>query len=198
MLRHSIRLRAERTSEQLDDALQYMEAMGEAIEREETWAPRLNANCCYCSHRTDCPAMLEVVKEQPAGSADTLETVVEERERLALIAKAVNARKAELESILKQHLKGEDELTVNGYRYKMLNIESRTYPLQGTLELLQRMAGLDPEKTLSRIVAVDPKAVDVLLAEQVAQKSKQKLIKAELDAIAERTYSPRFWAVRGK
>jgi len=196
MLRHGITLRTERTPEQVETALQYIEAVAEQIERDEEWAPRLNANCCYCGCRSDCPAVLEAQRGGELATVDPsdLAAVAAERERLALVAKLVGARKSELEAVLKERLKDEDSLDLGGVQYRMLQIESRTYPLEPTVQLLAKKTGLELDALRSRLATVDKDALDKVIAEQIKQKPKQKMVKTELDAIAEVAYSSRFWA----
>jgi hypothetical protein len=197
MLRHGISMETERTPEQLEAALAYMETLGRMTEETETYEPRLNTNCIYCDHQAQCPAYAEALKgKQHFICKDTadLEAVAKEREEVSQIAKVAYARKKALEGVLKTHLKERDELVLGGMRYTMFNTAKVVYPLASAFEVLEQ-AGLARELLLERIASVDNKALEKLLKEIAKlDKPKATLLKAELGAVAKKTFSPKFWA----
>jgi len=199
MLRHGLKQETTRTPEQLGDALAYVETLGQQTESATAFPARLNANCVYCDHRQQCPAYTAALKGQRgiicADPAD-LEAVAREREDVARLAKVLYARKEELESILKAQLKERDELVLAGVRYRMFTTTSLDYPLEPTLTLLAEAMARPKEELLGRLAAIDKKALDALLKELGKQVDKPRLslLKAELEAHADKTHSPRFWA----
>jgi len=199
MLRHGIKQETSRTPEQLADALAYVETIGQQTESATEFPARLNTNCVYCDHRQQCPAYAAALKGQRdvvcADPAD-LEAVAREREEVARMAKVLYARKEELERILKAHLKEQDELVLAGVRYRMFNTTSLDYPLEPTLTLLAEATSTSREELLGRLGIVDKKALDGLLKELGKQLDKPRLalLKAELEAHADKSHSPRFWA----
>ncbi|MBC7174053.1 MAG: PD-(D/E)XK nuclease family protein, partial [Polyangiaceae bacterium] len=139
MLRHGVRQETTRTEEQLADALAYVGTLGRQTEVATEYPPRLNANCSYCDHRKDCPAYADALRgkrEFLCEDLTDLEAVAREREEVARLAKALYARKGELEEILKAHLKEQDQLVLGGVRYRMLSTTSLDYPLEPTVSLL--------------------------------------------------------------
>jgi putative RecB family exonuclease len=197
MLRHGICMETERTPEQLDAALRYIETLGRMTEETETYEPRLNTNCIYCDHQAQCPAYAEALEGKQhfiCKDIRDLEAVAKEREEVSQIAKVAYARKKELEDVLKTHLKDKDELVLGGMRYAMFNTAKVVYPLMSTLEVLEQ-SGLTRDELLEQIATVDNKAVEKLLKE-IAKPDKHKatLLKAELGAVAKKTFSPKFWA----
>jgi RecB family exonuclease len=199
MLRHGVRQVTTRTEEQLADALAYVETLGRQTETATEYPARLNTNCSYCDHRKQCPAYADALKgkrEFIVEDLADLEGVAREREEVARLAKALYARKEELEDILKAQLKDRDELVLGGVRYRMFATTSLDYPLEPTLSLLADATGLSRDEVLGKLGAIDKKALDALLKSlgKKLDKPRVSLLKAELEAHADKRMSPRLWA----
>jgi len=199
MLRHGVRQETTRTEEQLADALAYVETLGRQTETATEYPARLNSNCSYCDHRKQCPAYADALKgkrEFIVEDLADLEGVAREREEVARLAKALYARKEELEDILKAQLKERDELVLGGVRYRMFATTSLDYPLEPTLSLLADATGLSRDEVLGKLGAIDKKALDALLKSlgKKLDKPRVSLLKAELEAHADKRMSPRLWA----
>ena len=199
MLRHGVRQETTRTEEQLADALAYVETLGRQTETATEYPARLNTNCSYCDHRKQCPAYAEALRgkrEFIVEDLTDLEGVAREREEVARLAKALYARKEELEDILKAQLKERDELVLGGVRYRMFATTSLDYPLEPTLSLLADATGLSRDEVLGKLGAIDKKALDALLKSlgKKLDKPRVSLLKAELEAHADKRMSPRLWA----
>jgi len=199
MLRHGVRQVTTRTEEQLADALAYIETLGRQTETATAYPARLNTNCSYCDHRKQCPAYADALKgkrEFIVEDLADLEGVAREREEVARLAKALYARKEELEDILKAQLKERDELVLGGVRYRMFATTSLDYPLEPTLSLLADATGLSRDEVLGKLGAIDKKALDALLKSlgKKLDKPRVSLLKAELEAHADKRMSPRLWA----
>ena len=199
MLRHGVRQQTERTPEQLDGALAYVEALGKQTESATHYPPRLNTNCSYCDHRASCPAYADALRgkrEFICEDLSDLEAVAHEREEVARLAKALYARKDELEKVLKTHLKHQEELVLAGVRYRMFNAEKLDYPLGATLDALARATGKAPAELIATLGAVDNKALDDFLKRLAkdTDRSRVAMLKAEIEAGAKTTQIPRLWA----
>lgn len=199
MLRHGLRQETTRTEEQLADALAYIETLGRQTETATAYPARLNTNCSYCDHRRQCPAYadaLEGKREFIVEDLADLEGVARERQEVARLAKALYARKEELEDILKAQLKERDELVLGGVRYRMFATTSLDYPLEPTVSLLADATGLPRDEVLGKLGAIDKKALDALLKSlgKKLDKPRVSLLKAELEAHADKRMSPRLWA----
>lgn len=199
MLRHGIRQETSRTEEQLESALAYVETLGRQTETATEFPARLNANCSYCDHRNGCPAYADALRgkrEFVCEDLADLEAVAREREEVARLAKALYARKEELEGILKTHLKDKEELVLNGVRYRMYATTSLDYPIEPTLSLLSEATELSRAELLQKLGTIDKKALDALLKGlgKTLDKPRVSLLKASLDAHADKKHSPRFWA----
>ena len=199
MLRHGVRQVTTRTEEQLADALAYVETLGRQTETATEYPARLNTNCSYCDHRKQCPAYADALKgkrEFIVEDLADLEGVAREREEVARLAKALYARKEELDDILKAQLKERDELVLGGVRYRMFATTSLDYPLEPTLSLLAEATGLSRDEVLGKLGAIDKKALDALLKSlgKKLDKPRVSLLKAELEAHADKRMSPRLWA----
>jgi len=202
MLRHGVRQETERTPEQLDAALAYVETLGKQTEVATSFPARLNTNCPYCDHRAGCPAYAEALK----GTRDfvcpdlaDLEAVAKEREEVARLAKVLLARKEELEAVLKAHLKEQEELVLGGVRYRMFNATKFEYPLAATIEKIGEATGRSWNDLVADLAVIDNKALEDLLKKLAKQTDKNRvaLLKAELEAGAHKTHIPRFWAKEG-
>ncbi len=199
MLRHGVRQQTSRTEEQLADALAYVETLGRQTETATEYPARLNTNCSYCDHRKQCPAYADALRgkrEFIVEDLADLEGVAREREEVARLAKALYARKEELEDILKAQLEERDELVLGGVRYRMFATTSLDYPLEPTLSLLADATGLSRDEVLGKLGAIDKKALDALLKSlgKKLDKPRVSLLKAELEAHADKRMSPRLWA----
>lgn len=199
MLRHGLRQETTRTEEQLADALAYVETLGRQTETATAYPARLNTNCSYCDHRKQCPAYADALagkREFIVEDLADLEGVAREREEVARLAKALYARKEELEDILKAQLKERDELVLGGVRYRMFATTSLDYPLEPTVSLLADATGLSRDEVLGKLGAIDKKALDALLKSlgKKLDKPRVSLLKAELEAHADKRMSPRLWA----
>lgn len=199
MLRHGLRQTTERTAEDIEGTRRYVDTLGSTISKAREFPARLNSNCIYCDHRQHCPAYADALqgkREFVCEDTSDLEAVAKEREEVARLAKVLYARKGELEGVLKTALKEHDELVLGGVRYTMFKTSKSDYPLERTLELLSRETGMAWHELLGRVASVDNKALEALLKElgKSLDRPRVNLLKAELDAIAKKTHSPRFWA----
>lgn len=201
MLRHGVRQTTERTPKDVESTRRYVGTLGTTIAKAREFPARLNANCVYCDHRQHCPTYAEALqgkREVICEDTTDLEAVAKEREEVACLAKVLYARKRELDNVLKTALKDRDELMLGGLRYTMFNTSQSEYPLDRTLAVLSQATGLDQEELLERIVSVDNKALDRLLKDlgKSMKRARVTMLKAELDAVANKTHSPRLWARR--
>jgi RecB family exonuclease len=199
MLRHGLRQTTTRTPEQLEAALAYVKVLGEQTETATEYPARLNLNCCYCDHRKQCPAYAEALQGGRQFECDdltNLEAVAKEREEVAKLVKILGARKDELEDVLKTHLKEKPELLLGGMRYKMYKTTSQEYPLERTLSTLEQATGATRDALLAEVGSVDKKSLETLLKRLCKQlnPSKYMLLRAELDANAEKRHGARFSA----
>lgn len=200
LLRHSMRQMTERTEDTLAAAREYIVALGHQTEQATEYPARINPNCQYCDHRRHCPAydaavagQVEVVRSAPAD----LEAVAREREQVANLAKILYARKAELDDILKARLAVQDALELAGVRYSLQKAAVHVdYPLDATLRVFQEVAGVPQAEARSRLLAIDKAKVDMLVKElgKRMPRAQHRLLKTQLDALAEKTFSPRLYA----
>lgn len=199
LLRHGIQMQTERTEEQVQAARDYVISLGRQTESATEYPARLNANCVYCDHRGQCAAYrdavagrVEVVKSSP----EDLESVAREREQVARLAKILYARKSELEEILKAHLEDRDTLELAGMVYQMSRATQASYPVGPTLEVLREAAGLQPDQARERLLVVDKGRLDALVKElgRDMDRAQHRMLKARLDAVAEKTVVPRFYS----
>jgi RecB family exonuclease len=201
MLRHDVRLRTLRTQDDLDAARRYVEALGEKTENDTEFAPRPGPNCVHCEHRVQCDAYLRALRGERTVRAPDLRdigAVAREREEVACIARVTTARKAELEAVIKARLKDCDSLDAAGMRYQMSTSCSLAYPLEATLEALDEATSMPRETLVARLATIDKDALAKLL-EDLGKRlpgHKVTMLWAHLQALAERTLTPRLSAKR--
>ena len=199
MLRHGVKMRTERTDEQIEAAAAYIESLGKMTEQATEFPARLNTNCVWCDHRQQCPTYANALKgkrEVICEDTSDLEQVAREREEVAQLAKVLYARKKELEDVLKSHLEDQDELVLAGIRYRMFNTTQLSYPFDATLGILADATGINRDELVTRLAAIDKKSLDALLKDlgKSTNRAQVKLVKAELETVADKKFSPRFWA----
>jgi putative RecB family exonuclease len=197
MLRHSIRMETSRTREQLEMAKAYIATLGEQIESATEFPARLNPNCSYCDHRSQCSAYAAALAGKASVVASTpsdLEAVAREREQVAAIAKLAYARRAELDDILKAQIEKQGDVEAGGRKYTMFTVSSASFPLEATVERFVEATGMSRDDVVRRVAVIDKGAVDELLKEarQRLSRGQAAMLHAEIDALAERKFSQRF------
>jgi putative RecB family exonuclease len=200
MLRHGVRQTTTRTPEQLEAALRYVETLGRMTEEATDFPARVGGGCVHCDHRAHCPAYGEALKGKRivlGADPSELESVAREREEVAHLAKILYARKSELETVLRAHLADREDLVLAGMRYALVPTSAGvTYPTGRTLQLLEERTGLPRDTILERVAVIDRESLDRLVrdAGKNMEKSRVTLLRAELDAMSERTMTTRFTA----
>jgi|GEM_PF-755341 len=160
MLRHGLRQMTVRTAEDLESARQYVLALGTRTEKGP-YKPKLNTHCGTCDHRARCEVYKLAVErklEVVAVSANDLETLAMERERVAKIAKAAYARKEHLDGILKNAIGEKESLELGGVVYRLAQYFNASYPMPELLALF-REVGVD----LTPALTVDNTALDAIM-----------------------------------
>jgi len=199
LLRHGVRMVTERTDEQIEAAREYIVALGKQTESADEYPPRINPNCQYCDHRQHCPAYQEAVAGQVEvvkSSKNDLESIAREREQVANLAKILYGRKAELERILKAQLEEQDTLELAGMVYRISHSTQKSYPIDATLKVFSEVAGVDETDARQRLLVVDKAKVDALVKKlgKNMPRTAHRMLKTQLDAVAEKNFVPRFYA----
>lgn len=199
MLRHGLKQTTSRTADDLEAAKAYVATLGRQTETAMAFPARLHSGCTYCDHRAACPAYAEVLdgsREIVRDGLASIEQVAAERERVATRVRILQSHKAELEKAIKAHLKDRSELVVGGVRYAMFNVTSVNHPLASTVRILSEAMDRAPDEITQEIAVVDNDALKRLVTSlgSVLPKPRLALLRAELDANAEKSFSPRFWA----
>jgi hypothetical protein len=188
-----------RTPDDLEAAKAYVATLGRQTETVSEYPARVHSGCVYCDHRSACPAyavVLDGSREVVHDDLESLEAVAAERERVATRVRILQAHKADLEKTIKAHLKERSDLVVGGVRYAMFNVASVNHPLESTVRLLSEATDRAPEEIAREIAVVDNEALKRLVSNlgSTLPKPRLSLLRAELDAKAVKTFSPRFWA----
>ncbi len=199
MLRHDLFQDTERNEPQLEAVRKYVETLGRIIEESRDFPARLNGFCPTCDHHEQCPAYqqaLQGTRTFVCKNLGDLESVAREREEVARLAKILTSRKEELDRVLKEQLRDKDELIAGGMQYRLFNTTTLKFPLQRTVDVVSRAIDIAPQALQERVGAVDKKELDNLLGElsKALPRARVSLLKAELETIAEKTYSTRLWA----
>jgi RecB family exonuclease len=193
MLQHDVMLHTSRTPEQRESAMKYMETVGEAMESELEFEPRLNMYCWSCQFRGACPAWRDVLlMGEEMASPESLLEIAEERERMVILEKTAKGRLRDLDRQLMDALRDEDELKLNGRTYKVYEIPSLSYPTRKTVELLSKARETDFFEMLSRITSIDNKLLGKEL-DKLPERDRM-ILKARLENISTKRYYPRVWS----
>jgi len=195
LLRHDRVVWTERTEAQREATWRYVLAMVERIETADDYPARLSTLCTHCDHRTHCPAYDNALsaRSSPATADQSdLAAVAREREDLAGRIKIASTRKDALDEVLTRRLARQDELVLEGRRYRLVTATRKDYPLQPTLDALA-VAGIDRGDALTRIGRADTQALRRELDELGAGLDPERLaaLKATLEASAKHSLSTR-------
>ena len=206
MLRHGIDMRTERDEEQIESAIRYVES----LERQSEAGPypaRLNDFCAWCDQRGGCETYQtalatddEKLAELFIANPEALEEVAAERERVTYIFKLLKGRKDELEKLIKAKIKVDGPVVANGIRYSINKAKKgRKFP-NSVISVLAEKAKLDVHEVQEKVTSIDVKKVDSLV-KKVAKDmnaAEAKMLKVEIDAMAESGYQSRFSARKEK
>jgi RecB family exonuclease len=122
MLRHFCRQTTVRTEEDLRITAQYILALAERTEKTTQYQQIINTNCgyCDCKHRCDeYKRALDRFDPRVVAPEDAV-SLLEERERVANIAKLAYAKKDEIDELLKVHLDNQEQIVANGIIAKLV------------------------------------------------------------------------------
>lgn len=199
MLRHGVRQATRRTPDQLEAALGYVESLGRQTETATEFPARLGPGCAHCDQRQHCAAYTAALQDPTdvaAALPEALDAVAREREEIAARLKVLHTRKDALEGVLRTVLQNQPELVAGGTRFTMFPTARIAQPLDATLAVLERYGCGAREALLSRLGVVDRDALLALVQDAAARlgRSELNLLRVELDAVAEKTYTPRLWA----
>jgi putative RecB family exonuclease len=198
MVRHGIKLHTTRTSEQVADALKYVGATAQQIAtaaKSGDYPCTLSAACGTCLYRLSCPAYRALLTASEAvhdAAPRSLEMVASQREHMSALAKAADARKRELDVILRQALDEQDEVVAAGRRYTIRHAARRSYPVVTTLARLSATSN-EPAMALSeRLTSISNSRLSAYLKsiEEQLPKLQVTMLRLELDATAETSFVP--------
>ena len=202
MVRHGIKLRTTRSTSEITAAMAYVEAMGTRIrlaQEHGEFVARLSSGCGMCPFRLACPAYAALIGGSPTAVGAIpvdLDALGEERERMTAVAKVADARKHELDAILKAKLDDSPEIFAGGRRYFLRNTARRSYPLPETIGSVAEVSGMAAGEVVERLACINNKSLEDLLKElgDRIPRHRVNLLRAELEAAAERTYVPQLWS----
>jgi putative RecB family exonuclease len=183
MLRHGpFRQPTRRTARELEAVVDYVLAIGARSERGP-YPPRLNKNCGTCDWREElpgtgwdgCPTYREALAKVPSlvkVSAENMEALAEERERVASIAKAAYARKETLDAVLRGAVGAQEALELGDHVYKVLQYFNSEYRAEDLLPLFTEM-GVD----LTPALVADNDALEALLKKVEADEAQPRMVR---------------------
>jgi hypothetical protein len=206
MLRHGIDMKTTRDEEQIESACNFVESLMRQSE-VGPYPARLNEFCAWCDQRNQCPKYQnalatddEKLAEMFIANPEVMQEVTAERERVTYIFKLLKGRKEELEKLIKAKIKGDGTFSVNGITYAINKAKhGRKFP-DSVINVLAKKAELKEEEVRSKVMSIDVKKVDVLV-KKVAKDmnaAEAKMLKIEIDAMAESGYQSRFSARKEK
>jgi RecB family exonuclease len=200
LLRHDRVIALERSDAQRDATRRYVQAMVARIEGSRDFPACLSTECTHCDQRRHCSAYMAArtpgPRERDVGEREAAErnlaAVAREREELAARIKILGVRKDELDGVLTQQLAVQDELVLEGRRYRLVTATRKEYPFVPTLSVLID-AGVDAVDVVDRLAYVDGTALKRELDEQSKRLDPAALreLRAVLDGAAKCSLSTR-------
>lgn len=194
MLRHGTRQVTYRTDDELNQAADYMIAIGRKIESATEFPAKLGPLCSWCDYRESCDEFkralrMDVDDLSRQMVSGQIEDIVEERMRLnAIEAAAKNKRKA-LDQVLVSEMdrKETDELKVGGYSIRQQQSGETTYPLAKTVELLSSELRLPEDEVLRRIASVGNGRMEKLIKDSQLPSGVKRVIRSKLKVVGRRS-----------
>jgi len=184
MLRHGISQYTQRTNDSLRASLMYAADTARKTENpNQAWPAKIGPLCHWCSYKKICDAYKEALAngvEVVMVDHNDLLALSTQREQLALMIKPLDARKKEIDSILKKRLEDapNGELRLGNYNYRVINVFRKSYPVDDTIALLKRYGATDAQ--CDSLVMLDKTGVDAL-ARKLVEKMKKEKQKARAD-----------------
>jgi putative RecB family exonuclease len=203
LLRHGTVIRTSRTEEQREATRAYILATIAKIEAAERGGGELptrpTIQCATCDHRGQCREYAQALAAKRTfvcTDHEDLVAVSREREEVARLVKVLVGRKEALESILKAQLREQGELRVGGMRYSLGTAMYTEYPVDATLDALERLTGMKRAELLERLASIGGPAVSKLLSEIEPALAPQTAaaLRATLDTLSAKSFSTRLVA----
>ena len=186
-LRHDIILRHAKSPEDVELARRWVRTLVWALERAESYPPKLNPYCQYCSYRNDCPAYQQAHElpphlKEPSNVAEALEI----RNDLANRIKILEGRKKKLDSDLKKTaLAAGGELATEQGAVKLQVTRRKKWSPQKVREIFERYTG--SSDALEQLLEVNRRALEEYLAGMKNRMDaiRWRMFQAEIEAAAE-------------
>ena len=197
MLRHGFSMHTKRSKEQLDTAVEYIKSVGTQLETATKFNAKLNTNCIYCDHRTNCGVFQRALlgkQEFICEDINDLDSVAKEYQEVSNLAKILYSRKAKLGGVLKVGLINKESLELHGYKYAMGKTTKVTYPdKEKVIDVLYHQFEMDRDKIEDAILEVTKPKLDKFVKEHKKRigKVKMALVENSLKKSADISYSPR-------
>jgi len=195
MLRHSTRQWTRRTQQQLNEAADYIIAMGTRIESTLEFPPNLNPLCPWCDRREHCKTYNDAVQKGETTlsymmAADDLDRVAEERERAQSLERIGKQRRKEMDRIILARISalGEESLAVGEMRYKPVQSSDIDYPFLRVIKLLAEALELPEDEVMRRVSRIGKGRMDDLIKDAGLGRGKKQLLKARLETLAKRSF----------
>lgn len=194
MLRHDVRMTTERDEADLQEASDYVVALTRRIEQvandpNATFPAVMNTLCHWCGQRERCDAYERAMRtdgsELKLPIPLSIDEISAERERVAAIKKLYDNRQRVLDNELKHALKQskQDDLLVNGFRYRMIPSNSKSYPADRTVGVLKTVVPMTEAQIRDAILVVDSTKLDALVKSIEVERKAKAMLKTNLEAI---------------
>jgi RecB family exonuclease len=195
MLRHGTRQWTRRTDDQLNEAADYMIAIGQRIERALEFPPNLNPLCPWCDFREHCKTYNDAAQKGETTlsymmAADDLERVSEERERAQSLERIAKQRRKEMDRIILARCKAleVDSLSVGEMRYAPTQSSDIDYPFKKVVTVLAEALDVPEDEVIRRVSRIGKGRMDDLIKEASLGRGKKQLLRAKLETLASRSY----------
>jgi hypothetical protein len=211
MLRHCKELTAERTVDELAEALDYLSAMSIAIRDAKEFPSKVNQFCPWCDHRDYCDDYQALLKSDPdkIKHTDDIDGICNAREQVSAMERDAKRKRQDLESQIRAHMRKQDidKLDIGGLRYLVHHNEEQAYVLETAFnrinDALKTEAGGDSKDVFESLVLearLDHKKLMEFVESLDLDRAKKARLKFDLerDATKKKKGSPFLMAVKIK
>lgn len=200
MVRHSTRQYTRRSDADMNEAGDYIIAIAGRIESSLQFPAKLNTLCPWCDHREACPTYQEALQKGETTlsylvAADDIKRVAAERDRCNALEMIAKKRREEMDKILIEHMSqsdNEERLVIGDMSYTLTQKVDTTWPMEKAVTILAEALDVPEEKVRSWILVPQKGLIEKAIKAAKLRPSQAQLLRAKLDAVAERNPSRSF------
>ncbi len=204
LLRHCKEQVSLKTTEDTQQAYDYLSAMSIAIRDAEEFPAKINQFCPWCDHRDYCDEFQVLLKKDPEKLeySEDIKSICNAREQVSAMERDAKRKRQELERQIRAYMKKQDidKLDVDGNRYLNHHNEDEYYEFEKTQEVLENIVKFNTSSVLGEIARVAPKDLMELVESLDIERTKKARLRFDLErsVIKKRKGSPYLMVVKAR